>query len=207
MIAAASVAVLALSMVASASASAATAGWMVGGTQLVGSAAVATTAAVDEVYKASAGGLEVECSGATLNNVKPEISAANKGTSASIVFTGCKSLTKSCAISKSEIATVPVTIEVTLEGALGVSSTFSPQSGTLINTFKFEGEACSVAGLKAVTGKATTSTPVGQDEHTLQLSSVNTSATSAELKLGASAASVSGSSLLKLASGLPWSFL
>jgi hypothetical protein len=203
----ASIAVFALGIGASGSASATTTGWMVGGTKLAGSAALATTAAVDERYKISGGGVEIECTGTAVNGITPEIGESIKGSVSSIIFTGCKTVTKNCTLAATEIATVPITVEATLEGALGAAAVFTPKSGTLIDTFKFNGESCGVSGLKSVTGKAIASFPVGQDEHTLQLSSVNKSATEATLKLGSSAATLSGSALIKLASGLTWSFL
>jgi hypothetical protein len=210
MVSAAVIAALALTALASASASAATVGWMVGGTQLVGSAALATTAAVDETTKLSFAGVELECAGTTLDGLAPEIRATNKGYTAGLIFTQCKALTKNCSLLESandEVRTVPVLAESTLEGTLGVATTFSPESGTLFATFRLTGEACSVSGLKGVAGKAITKMPAGQDEHTLQLMSVNTTATEAVLKVGSASAKLSGSVLLKLASGLPWSFL
>jgi hypothetical protein len=206
MIITAIIATFAVTAMAAASASAATAGWMVGGTQLVGSAALATTAAVDERGFLSGGGVELECTGTTLKGVLPAIEASNKGSASSLTFTGCSAKTKNCTLASGEVTTVPVSAEATLETG-GVAATFSPKSGTLFATFKFNGESCAVSGLKAVTGKAITKTPGGQEEKTLQLLSVNTTATEGVLKLGSAAAKFEGSALLKLASGLPWSFL
>jgi hypothetical protein len=200
-------AALALSAAAAASTSAATAGWMVGGTQLTGSAALASTAAVDETIKLTAGGVEIECTGVTADGISQEIKASNKGAASSIGFTGCQALTRNCALSSNEIGTVPVVAEATLEGTLAITSVFVPKGGTILVTFRFEGEACSIAGLKAATGKVITSSPVGQDEHTLQLASINTAATEAVLRAGNITAKLSGSALAKLTSGLPWSFL
>jgi hypothetical protein len=207
MITKAIIAMFALSIITSSTASAAMPGWMIGGTQLTGSAALASTAAVDEVIKLSGGGVEVECTGTTINGISRELKGSNKGSASSIVITGCRTLSSHCTLSSTEIGTTPIEAEATLEGTLGIASVFTPKTGTTVATVKFNGESCPVAGLKAVTGKFITKSPEGQDEHTLQLTSINTAATEAVLKLGSSAARASGSALPKLASGLPWSFL
>jgi hypothetical protein len=201
------VAALALSAIASATASAATAGWMVGGSQLVGSEALATTAAVDKTAKLSGGGVEIECTGKTLNGVSPQIVAGNMGEATSLTFTGCVALTKNCTLSSTSISTLPVLAEATLEGAANVAAKFTPKTGTVFATFKFEGENCGVAGTKAVTGSAITTTPNGQTESAAQILEVNTAASESTLKLGSAAAKLSGAALLKLVSGKAWSFL
>jgi hypothetical protein len=199
------IAVLAVGAVASASASAATAGWMVNGTLLSGSAALATSAPSDETAALNGGGLNIECKG-PLDGTKPEIKSSNTGSAQALTFTECTTGNENCSVPTS-IGTVPVLAEATLEGALAVPVKFKPETGTIFATIKFSGEKCSVAGIKPVTGKVTASGPTGQDERTTQELAVNVTVASAELFIASSAASLKGAALLKLQSGQGWSFL
>jgi hypothetical protein len=201
------VAALALSAFASASASAATAGWMVKGTMLSGSKALATTAAVHEFGKLKAAGVTIECKGGTLNGIAPEIKSPNLGAAKSLEFTGCKSITANCEISPEKINTVPLLAEATLEGALAVKVLFKPETKNTFTTVEYTGALCALQGVQPVTGKATVSAPTGQDERTLQQLNANVTETSGELKVGSSPAELKGVALLRLASGEPWSFL
>jgi len=203
------IAVFALGALASASASAATAGWMVNGTLLSGSTPLATTAKVDQsgFLKSSAANVELECSGTTLNGVAPEITSPSKGSASSLIFTSCIALSPNCTIGSSEIKTVPLLAEVTLEGVLAVIATFKPETKSVFATFLFNGEKCAAEGLNAVTGTAKVLAPTGQDERTLQQINAIATEVSNELKVGSSAAELKGSALLKLASSLEWSFL
>jgi len=190
-----------------ASASAATAGWMVNGTQLTSTAAVASTSSVDEVMKLSGGGIEVECTGKTVQMLNPTITAANRGNTSSLILGGCAAKTTNCDLSVTSIRTLPLTMEVTLEGALNTEGKITPTTGTELATFKFEGEKCAVAGTKPVTGSAVVSFPRGQVEFALHPGEVNITATELTLKLASSAAKISGAALVRLASSTPWSFL
>jgi hypothetical protein len=207
-------AVLALGALISSSASAATAGWLVKGTLLTGeqTAALATTAAVDQNGVLKFKEVVVECKGSTLDGVEPQIEALkNKGSAGSLRFLNCSATGESCELEGQpvSIGTTPVTAEATLEGALGVAATFKPKTGITFATLKFkEKTGCAVSGEKVpVTGEAPATAPTGQDERTLQLLNVNVSSASGKLKVGNSAASLEGSALLKLASSLPWSFM
>lgn len=201
-----SVGVLALSALASVSASAATAGWMVNGTNLTGSAAVATTAAVDQEGVLRGGGLTITCTGSTGSAAGPEIKASNKGAASSVEYSGC-SAEAPCTLGSGTIKTVPVSSEATLEGVLAVVVTVKPETGTLFTTIKFSGAECGLSGTTPIKGSEKFLEPTGQDERTLQLANAITTEASGELLLGASAASTSGSALGRLASGLTWSFL
>jgi hypothetical protein len=203
------IAVVALSALVSASASAATAGWMVNGTLLNGTRALATTAAVDEngILKSSGADVEIECSGKVLNGLVPEIQSPNTGQTNSLEFTTCVALTPNCTLLSSTIGTVPISVEATLEGTLAVVATFKPKTKTTFATFVFEGSKCASAGLNGVTGTVKVLAPTGQDERTLQLINSLATEASAELKVASSPASLLGSILIKLASSEPWSFL
>jgi hypothetical protein len=200
------VGVLALSVLASASALAATAGWMVNGTNLKGSAALATTAAVDEDGILVGAGFHIQCSGKTANSIAPEIKSPNTGRASSLEYTECEG-EEPCKINSPTIKIFPVTEEATLEGVLATVATFKPATGTVFATIKFEGTECGLAGETPFKGQFKVLAPFGQDEGTLgQVNSITTEA-SKELLVGGSAAGAKGSVLLQLAHGEPWSFL
>jgi hypothetical protein len=201
------IAVLAFGALASGSASAATAGWMVNGTNLSGSAALATTATVHERFLLSALGLNIECSG-NLNAVRSEIKSPNKGFAQELAFTMCSTTNVNCEV-PSSILTVPILAEATLDSAnvLAINYKLKPETGTVLVTVSFKGEKCALSGSEPITGKVTALLPTGQDERTAQSLVVNVTAGSGELFIASAAATLKGSALLKLQSGAPWSFL
>jgi len=208
-------AVLALSVLASSTASAATAGWLVGGTLLTGTqtAALATTAAVDEVgiltFGTGTGEVAITCSSSTLGGESPQIEASNKGSAKSLIFKECKSTSAGeCKLtSGTQIGTLPITTEVTLDGALAVQGTFAPKTGKTFATIKLEGTECAETGSIPIKGTAPWLAPTGQDERTLQLLSVNITKAQNFLQVGSAAASLKGSILLALVSLKGWSFM
>jgi len=205
---AAFIAALAISAVGSAAASASTAGWMVNGTLLSGSKPLATTAAVMKTGVLTFSTVTVECTGETLNGIAPAIESSNKGSATSLEFTACKTPTGSkCELVGTKVNTLPITVEATLSGTLGVRASFSPKTGTLFTTLLFKGASCAIAEeVQPVTGKANVLGPTGQDERASQ-EIVATALTAGELKVGSSAATLAGAALLRLASGESWSFL
>jgi hypothetical protein len=94
--------------------------------------------------------------------------------------------------------------EATLEGATAATLTFSAKTKTTLATIGYVGESCALSGVQPVTGKFVMLAPMAQVEATSHLAKA-TSASS--LKSGSSAAMLTVSALLKLASGEPWSFL
>jgi hypothetical protein len=198
--------VLVLSALTSTLASAATAGWMVNGTMLTGSAAVATVAAVDQVGVLEGGGVTITCTGKTLNSITPEIKSPTKAAANTVEFTGCKAA-EPCTLAAEKINTDPVLEEATLEGVLALIGTLKPEVGTVFTTIKFSGAECGLSGTTPIKGEVKVLEPTGQDERTLQLSNLITTAASGVLELGSSAASLSGSALFELAHGELWSFL
>jgi hypothetical protein len=184
-----------------------TGGWMVNGTSVVGGAELASTAAVDKKSVLNGGGLNIECSGSAVNSVWPEaLAATNRLRMAKLGLTGCATTNANCTV-PAEIGTVPVEAATTLEGVLGAKAVFKPQSGTTFATIKFSGEACAVAGVKAVTGDANTSLPTARDERTAQLLEVSVSSAQNLLFFASGAASLTGSELLQQIHGSTWSFL
>jgi hypothetical protein len=204
------VAVLAVSAVASATASAATAGWMVGGTNLASGSSEAVNEATNKVsaiYKLEAGAVIVEC-----EVIKIEggfITGPSKNGAKSLHFTGCKSGSANCTLNPTSISTLPILSEATLDppNALAAVIVFKTESGTgPFATFKFEGEKCSIAGTKAVTGSQAVLAPTGADENTEQVVTA-IELVAGELKLGSSNAKLTGSAGLTLLSKKTWSFL
>jgi hypothetical protein len=198
--------VLALSALASASASATTVGWMVSGSMLSGSAALATTGEVEEEGVLQGGGVTITCDGAIASSVAPEIKAPNKGAASSLEFTGCTAA-EPCSLAGTTIKTLPILEEATLEGVLAVVGTLKPETGTIFTTVKFTGSECALSGTQPLKGTAKVLEPTGQDERTIQEGHAITSAASDELLIGNGAVSVTGTARLRRGNGQPWSFL
>lgn len=206
------IAVFALSAIASASASAGE--WMVGGTSLTGSEALATTAKVDENGVLVAAGVTITCEGGTLNGVKPQIEeAGNKGSVESLEFTGCSAAGENCKLAGQNaggtIGTLPIHVSLELQPGSSsiVLATFLPNSGTTFATIAFTGSGCSLSGKQPVNGKALVEGPTGQEEKVTQEIKAITSQASGLLKVGGDSASLAGAALLKLVSEKTWSYL
>jgi hypothetical protein len=201
--------VLALSGLATAMASAATAGWKVNGTFLTGTKALATTAAVDEHGKLNAGQVEINCVASTLTGVSPQINGTTEhGDAQSLEFNECtgNSVCPLAASQKEKVKTLPVLVDLTLDGTLAVKGRFlSTNSSKLFATIAFEGAECSFKGTQPVKGAQTVLAPTGQDERTLQLLAATEEEPGA-LTLGNTPATLKGSILVRLASGEPYSF-
>jgi hypothetical protein len=202
--------VLMLSAMASASASAATAGWMVGGTNLASGTSEAlseTTTRVGGNYLLAGGGLEIECT--TLKVEDGFITGPSKNGAKSLHFSGCNAKTANCKLNPTTLSTLPLLSEATLDppNALAAVIVFKPETaGGPILTFKFEGEKCAIAGTKAITGTQAVLAPTGADERTEQVVTA-IELVANELKLGSASAKLTASVGLTLVSGKPWSFL
>jgi hypothetical protein len=203
------VALLAVSAMASNSAMAAGEGWLINGTLLSGTAALATSAFVDETGMLTLGSTTIKCSASSLNGTSPQIESPNKGSATSLIFKECAVTSGGeCVLSSgTSIGTLPITTEVTLDGPLAVRGVFKPKTVTMFATIKLEGGNCAETGKLPIRGTAAWLAPTGQDERTLQLLSVNVTAASQELELGNIAISFKDSVLYKLASSLPWRFM
>lgn len=202
----------ALSVIASVPAQA-TSSWMVGGTELSGSAALATTARKIENIKLKFSAITVECSGENTELVSPQIEGTNKGSATSIQFTECKATGKNCALAagmREKIATGPVSEEATLEGldTEKVEIKVRPKTGTLFATLTFEGSACVLAEeIQPISGQAKLEGPTGHTEHTYQEVVSKTTEASKELRVGSASAYIEGTGKLELSSGKTWSLL
>jgi hypothetical protein len=207
---AAFVAALALSAMAAGSASAA--GWHVNGVELTGSETRAlSTVAVNDgsaVLNVPALPLKITCTG-NLDGVSPLIKATNGGSAASLKFQTCSVIEPTtCSLETPEIKTneVEATVSTVTKGDHVL---FKPKSGTKFAEFVLLGSSCSISGKKAVTGTVVLNAPTGQTENTLQLleglgsleqgvDSLQTAADPSYIE--------GGKALLKLESGLKWSF-
>ncbi len=181
-----------------AAAASAQANWFVEGTQLTGTQALATTAAVDESFKLKAAGVTITCTGKNFEGVSPQIEAPESATATSLVFKECAS-SEACTVTKT-IGTVPVRASVTEGASPAVKAVFSPKTKTIFATIKYNGAECPLLGVQPVTGKATALLPTGEEDNVLQEVAPNIAEASGELKLGSSAAELKGAALLELAS-------
>jgi hypothetical protein len=203
------VAVLVVSAMESSPAIAAGGGWLIDGTLLVGSAALATTAFVDEIPKLTFGATEITCNSPTLSGVSPQIESPNMVSATSLIFKECKVTSAGECVLESGaiIGTLPVLAEVTLDGPSGIRGVIKPKTVTTFATIKLAGAECAETGKIPVRGTVSWLTPTGQTERTWQLRGVNVTAATKELEVGNAAAGLKSSVLGKLASALPWSFM
>lgn len=173
--------------------------WLVGGSELTSTAALATTAAVDQAFKLKGSGVTIECTGHSLNAASPEITSTDGLNTTKLTFNECSSASPSCTVSKT-IQTVPLETEF-IEGTLQEDNAFlASKTKTTLATIKYEGAECALSGTQALTGKISANFPTGQEEKTLQTVKVNTTEASEYLKLDGAAAELTGSALIKLAS-------
>ncbi len=161
-------------------------------------AALATTASVDQHFELKGGGVTIECVGASLGATSPQIVASSHITAAALTFNECKTAAP-CSLASATILTVPVVGEVTRATSPEDKAVFSPQTKSTFATIKFNGETCALLGTQSITGTAGAVLPKMQEERTLQ--EVKASTTKGELKLGSNEAELKGSALLKLATG------
>ncbi len=186
-------------------ASSAQAGWLVLGSLLVGSAAVASTTVSDKEARIEAGSFELACAKLTINAGK--ISEPDKFLAKSLEDSGCEVVTPtSCALAGTTIDTLPVEGLVTLDGALAVKSKFKPQNSEgLFATVKINGSSCAFAGKLGVTGSWEVLAPEGQD---LRLAErfIALIETPGELEASGTSITISAEILGKVEDEMPWAF-
>lgn len=197
--------VFAASVLYMTTAGSASAGWFVEGSELTGSAALATTAAVDEAFKLEVPSVAttVKCSGSTLSSTSPEIVAPSRIAMASITFSSCKTEgTGGCTLAAETISSLPLLAELTELTYPEDKAAFTPKTKKTFAAIHFEGGTCALAGIQPVTAatKLSATLPTGQEEKTLQQIKVKT--TKGDLKLGLNEAELTGAALIKLGSGL-----
>lgn len=187
-------------------ASAVTAGWVVNGTTLTGTAALATGILVDKTYElgVAEAGVTIVCQGKTANSVAPTINGATEMLNeASLELTECSGQGL-CSLATKSFRTTPSLYDLTLDGVLAAKGRILAISKDLA-TLKFEGSECGIAGVQPLTGSSTFLLPEGQDERTLVLFTA-TNEEPGSLKLGKASAIVSYSYLYHTPNGVPFSF-
>jgi hypothetical protein len=177
---------------------AASAGWVVEGTQLSGTAALATKAQVTEAVKLSASGVTIECAG-TINGVSLDIQSPNKIAASSLTFNECKTTGESCTLATKAIGTVPVAAELTEQTTAEAAAAFLPKTKTVLATISFEGASCALTGVQPLSGKIKARLP-GIERKSLPIAFLSESG---QLKLGNNGAEIKGVAELKLASEKP----
>ncbi len=185
---------------------ASTAGWMVNGSLLSGTKALASTAHVTSAFKLEVlpSSLIVECLGQEFNASKAEITSPNTGAAGSVTFKECQT-EPPCSLEASTLTTTPIVAEATLEGVLEARAVIKPKTKNTFGTVAFEGATCALLGVQPVTGKVAVKLAEGQMEETSQEVVLHT--TKGELKVGSDEVTAKGAYTRKLASALPWSFL
>jgi hypothetical protein len=185
------------------------ANWMVNGANLTGTAALATSATVDDEFEFTGGQVKVNCSGNTLRIEKPIINASTEMSEANSWEVGGCVGNEICPLAASmegKIRTTPILIDLTLNGILAVEGRFlATNSSKFFTTIAFEGKECSLKGTQAIKGSQAFLMPTGRDERTLQ--AITMVREGEGITIGATAVTMTGSALGRLASGLPFSFL
>ncbi len=202
-----SLAVFAVSAVASATASAV---WDVNGTLLVGSAQIATPAKVLARGKLEvpAAGVNVECSKTELGLTEAFIVHPDELRVQSVLFKEC-SATAPCSIGNGEtISTLAIHGLAELDGPLNTIIKLLPLPSKTFAVIKFEGETCALLGAKPVTATGAIVDLLiheGFDPRVLHLVLVSSLP---GLKVGSDEATLKELDFdVKLVSGLTWNFL
>ena len=206
-------AALMLSMVGAASASAAQ-NWFITGTELKAGTneLLANTAAVDEDAVLNAPGLtlKVTCNSNILGGSKAEIEGGTAmGQAEALEFNGCTELTPpNCNLVSSIIRTHPLLVLLLFTRRFPyISITFHLKTGNLFTELEFGGGTCPFAGAQGVKGSILIGAPTGGSEEVLQAIEGQGTTENNSLEIdGQKAYLEGGKALLKLASGLKWSF-
>src|SRR5262249_54846256 len=148
-------------------------GWMVGGTTLTSTRAVASTAAVDERFEFTVAGIADSCR--TFHAIDPKINGVTLMSDvASLVFGECEIQagrgSPPCSLPTKTIGTLPLLIDNTLDGAAAIKGRILPaNSSKVFVTIKYDGAECPLSGLYPVDGAWTVLVPMGQNEGSDQL--------------------------------------
>ncbi len=191
------------------------ASWFVGGTQLTGTAALATTAAVEDsvVLSIPAIHIVVSCEGSTLGAEKPEIVSTNTLKAKSVIFKECWTSEPAtrCALENQpiNIPTEPIrgVMSLGLTKTTADQMVLSPQTKKILATIPFAtGNTCALEGEEPLAGNVTVRAPTGQSEETLQAIKGLGSMENNSLEIAGIKTFVEACPVLKLASGSKWGF-
>jgi hypothetical protein len=201
---AAVVVVVAVSAIGASAASAAS--WWVGGSELSGSAALAsgTTAGGVEFGYSS---VEVRCSGVELKGAS--IVGPSGGSVEHLVFKGCVFTPGSpCSVKGSgAIESKPLSVAAALGGKSPEDTlVLKPASGAVLAEFQVVGTSCQIAGSVHLTGKVTVVLSEGREELAEQEVLMRTTISSGELSWNGTHIWLEGGVKVMLASGKAWSF-
>jgi len=204
------VALLAIFALSAMVASSASAAWFINGTKLAAgkTVALANTAAVDTstVLSAPSLGIRITCSGKTLNGKEALIQGEAYGSATSLTFTECSEIAPSTCTIQSEVETLPVVASVETGTKPLDRIRFVPKTGKTFATLVFKG-TCAESGEQPINGQLVADAQTGQNESTTQpLEGLGTTENNSLELFKAKAYLVGGKALLKLASGLAWSF-
>jgi hypothetical protein len=208
---------IALVALCSIDAASASASWFVGGTELKTSAAIATTAVVDEhtiLLVPAVEDLSIECSGGTWHLDAGVIGSFTRFFIKvfHIDFLACNTIkpTTGCGLvlPNQTIDTLPIAGSLSLKGVTQDSVTLSPLTGKILAELEFkETNTCAFNGLEGVKGSVTVNAPTGQAEEVAQAIVGIGSVENNSLEVASSKAYlIGGKTLLTLASGSHWSF-
>jgi len=187
-------------------------GWHINGTPLAAgaTAALATTAHVDEstTLNSPSLGVKLTCSGETLSGKGAYIQGEASGGAESLTFSGCSELTPStCRLEATTITSKALVASVELGTAPLDRIRFAPKSGKSFTSITFEGTLCPVEGTQPINGQVVLDSKTGADELVTQpLEPLGTTENNSLELAGGKVYLEKGKALLKLASGLPWSF-
>lgn len=199
-------AVFAVGAAASATASAE---WMVGGTNLVGSAALGNAGVLKTGQLTVTGVTTVVCNGKEVVLHSGSIIAPDKILVSSVLFSECKGNNAPCdTITNGKIATVPIHGVAKLDGTLSTYITLLPETKTIFAQIAFSNPECPllVGGGAPVTGRASLLVHEGKDERLAHSALLFT--LPGDLKVGSNAAEITGALFdIALQSHKLWSFL
>lgn len=183
--------------------------WDVGGTRLIGSAAIASPSVV-----LSHGQLQVPVAGVTIECLAPEfhinggeIVAPDELRAKDLTFLKCSTGSSgNCSLANENILTLAIHGLAELDGTLGTLIRLLPLPSKTISVLRFEGASCALLGVQPVTGRIDLLLPTGKDPSVLQL--ILAYSLFEELRIGANEATLSGfTGDIKLTSGKTWNFL
>ncbi len=187
--------------------SAGAASWHVGGSELVGSASLASlTSTLRNVKLESFDSPSIECSSA-VELKGASITASAGGRIEHLVLRGCHVTSPSCSLGSEVIESNALTVEAALGGKSpeDVVVLKPATKGGVIAEYEIVG-CSSREGERALTGSIKLVLEKGGEELAAQPFAFDVTSASRELRLGESGVSLTGAMTVKLASGKSWSF-
>jgi hypothetical protein len=202
----------ATAVISAVAASTASAGsWFVSGTKLAKGAtvAIAATAKVDEstILSAPSLGVEVTCSGATLDGKQAFLQGEANAGAEGLTFLGCSEIAEPTCTIGTSLVTNSLVASVETGTAPLDRIRFAPKAGKALAEITFMGSSCPLAGEQPINGQVVLDSKTGQNESaTLPVEALG-SVENNSLELDKQKACLTaGKALLALASGAKWAF-